>query len=63
MTPLQQEVVNRARERLKDKTWFRGLCLDGLWEDEDIQRDGVEAAATALAMETAMWDAPDFFNP
>ncbi|GIK44943.1 MAG: hypothetical protein LC131_06735 [Anaerolineae bacterium] len=63
LSNLQQQVVTRAREMIGQKPWFRGLNLGNLPEDRDIEQEGVENTAVSLAMETAFWDAPDFFNP
>ena len=63
LSKLQEQVVSRAKTIIGNKPWFRGLNLDGLWDDRSIEREGVQAAAQSLAMETAMWDADDFLNP
>lgn len=54
----QQEVVKRAKEILKDEPWFKGICLDHLPDDWDIERDGVEAVAQQLVLDTSYWDGP-----
>ena len=63
LSSLQEQVVKAAKEMIGDKHWYSGLNLDGLWDDRSIEREGVKAAAEALAMETAYWDADDFLNP
>lgn len=63
LTELQKQVFERAREQLKQKDWFRGVCMDDFPSDFDIQRDGVETSATHVMLATAYWDCPDPFNP
>lgn len=60
---LQNKVIMAAKELIGDKPWFCGLNFEALWDDQTIEKEGVQAAAQALAMETALWDADDFFNP
>ena len=62
LTDLQQEVVEKAKAQLKDEPWFRGLCLDELPWDKEIERDGVDACADQLVIDTAMWDDPNFLS-
>ena len=64
LTELQQQVFDRAYEILKDRPWFRGVCMDSFktLTDQDILREGVEEQAQDVAFETAMWDDPDFYN-
>lgn len=63
LTPLQQQVFDRAEAWLKDKPWYRGVSMNGFPSDADIVRDGVEDSAAQVMMDTAYWDAPDFMNP
>lgn len=62
MTTLQQQVINRAKAQLEHEPWFRGVCVDSLPRDFEIERDGVEEHASQLVIETAMWDDPNFLR-
>jgi len=55
VTKLQEEAVEAAALRLKNKKWFRGVCLDNLPDDEEIERD-FNAAVDKIIMETQMWE-------
>lgn len=59
MTALQQQVVKAARKKLEKKSWFRGVCLDNLPDDEYIRRHGFDNAVTDVVVETQLWDDPD----
>lgn len=56
-TKLQKSVVKSAANRMKHKSWFRGVCLDKLPEDEAIKKNYKEAVNT-LIYDTEYWDAP-----
>jgi hypothetical protein len=58
--PKQEAVLARAEEILKDKPWFRGICLDNFPDERDIEN--IEDAAFSVALETAMWDDHDFYS-
>jgi hypothetical protein len=55
MTEKQNQVVEAARERLKDRPWFKGICLDNLDTDEEIDKD-FEECVEALVTDTIYWD-------
>lgn len=56
MTELQSKVVDEAERQMKDKPWFRGVCLDKLKTDHEIERDGFDSAVDALTLDTWYWD-------
>lgn len=56
MTDLQQQVVDRAKRALENEKWFRGVCIDNLPKDSEIERDGVEESAQQLISDTYLWD-------
>lgn len=57
-TQKQQAVIEAAAAKLKKNSWFRGVCLDNLPSDEEIDREGFEEAVEALVLDTAFWDGP-----
>jgi hypothetical protein len=61
MTELQDKVFNAAKKRLEKFNWYKGICLNDFPNDSDIKED-FEDAVTQVMMETAYWDAPNFFN-
>jgi hypothetical protein len=56
LTEKQQRLIKRVKDELKDEPWFKGVCLDNLPEDLDIDRDGEEPWVTQLIMDTFYWD-------
>ena len=58
---VRERVVTAAHERMKSRSWFRGVCTDYL---DDFLRDcpegGFERAVDFVEMQTAYWDDPDF---
>lgn len=61
MKTKQQEAVNLAKEKLKDKPWFEGVCIDNLPTEEEC-KENLEDAVNSIVFETCMWDAPDFME-
>ena len=61
-SPQQKAVFDKALQELQKKEWFRGVCTDDFPNDLEIQED-FEGAVTRVVMNTAYYDAPDFFNP
>lgn len=62
MTELQQKVIDTVIQRLKHEPWFRGVCLDALPSDQEIEKD-FEEAVEQLILDTAYWDDPDVNYP
>ena len=62
LSPMQQKVVESAKSQLSGEPWFRGVCIDSLPRDREIERDGIEEHASQLVIETAMWDDPEFLR-
>jgi hypothetical protein len=62
LTENQNNVVNEARKRLKDKPWYRGICLDNVPTDSAIDAEGFEKAVQDVVLETSFWDNPSFFG-
>lgn len=61
---LQEQVIARARVLMTQFPWFKGgVCLDDLPTDEEIIQEGIEDGALRVVMDTAYWDAPNFFDP
>lgn len=58
LTDLQQKAVEAAKEILKDKPWFRGVCLDNLPTDKEIEQN-FDGAVASIVFETEYWDNPD----
>lgn len=61
-TELQKQVMELAKEKLSEKPWFSGICLDNIPCDLEIMNTGIEEAVDTIIFETAMWDDPDFFD-
>lgn len=61
LTESQQKVFNAAKKRLARKPWYRGVCCDDFPSDKEC-RENPEDAITAVEMQTALFDAPDFFS-
>ena len=56
LTPLQQ-VVFQARQILEKEPWFRGVCLDDLPTNAEIEAD-FDACVDRIVFATEMWDGP-----
>lgn len=61
LSDLQKKVFEEAKKRLIDKDWYSGVCLDNFPTDKAIKRSFEDAVCNVM-METAYWDAPNFFN-
>jgi len=61
LTPAQKNVFQEAVNRLKDKKWFDGVCMDNFPEDDDCKSD-FEDSVNSVMFETAMYDDPDFYK-
>lgn len=61
LTELQHKVFDAARASIKDKPWFRGVCLDRFPSDGQITAD-FQGAVDSVTMKTAMWDDPNFYR-
>lgn len=57
----QQKVFDSARQKLKDKKWFRGICLDNFPDEQDC-KDNFDDCVAQVCFETEMWDDPNFLN-
>ena len=61
MTELQEKVFNKAKENLQQYPWFSGICCDDMPSDDEI-KENFDSAVTTIEMNTAYWDAPNFFD-
>jgi len=62
LTKAQKDVMEKVRENLQDRPWFSGVCCDNFPTDK-VCRENFDEAVTQVEMETAYWDAPNFWNP
>ena len=53
----QQQIIDAARERMKDKPWFRGVCVNNLPSDPEIAKMGIPEAVDQLVDDTMTLDA------
>lgn len=61
ITKLQQKVIDAVKVRLEKYSWFKGVCLDRLPNDIDIEFD-FEDAVDMVAMDTEYWDNPNLLK-
>ena len=52
----KDQVCNLVESQIKDKSWYRGVCIDSIQDSFDAGRS-VEDAAESARSETYMWDA------
>ena len=52
----KERVVDAVKERLKDKPWYQGVCLDTI---KDFREDQFDEAVNSCTNETIYWDAPN----
>lgn len=59
-TELQNKVVKAAKERIKNKPWYKGICCDALdgMTDEVINDCGFNDCVGELVLDTMFWDCP-----
>jgi len=57
-TSKQRRVFEAAKTRLKEKSWYNGVCCDNFPTDKEIDKD-FEGAVKSVIMETEWWDAWD----
>ena len=62
LSELQLKVFEAVVEWGADKKWFRGVSMDDFPSDQEITED-FDGAVQQVCMNTAYYDAPDFFNP
>lgn len=62
LTDKQQSLVLKVTEELQHKPWFKGVCLDNLPTDKEIDRDGEDVWIAQLTLDTEYWDNPNIFN-
>lgn len=55
MTDAQIRVFNEAKRRLKNETWYRGVCCDNFPTHQECV-DDFEQAVRSVIGETALWD-------
>lgn len=57
-TQKQRQAIKLARDRLKNKLWYRGVCVDKLPQtDQEIDAlGGIEEVADMLVADTEHWD-------
>lgn len=58
LTPLQQQVFDKAKAWLEKEEWYTGVCMDNFPTDEEITKDGIDHAVERVYDETYMWDGP-----
>lgn len=61
-TEKQEKVIEAVKAWGADKKWFRGVCTSNMPGDAAIDED-FDGAVLQLCMETAYWDAPNFWKP
>lgn len=59
MTELQGKVIEAARRKIENKSWFQGVCLDELKNLNDvmIEEIGFDNAVEIVVSDTMAWDA------
>jgi hypothetical protein len=58
LTVLQSQAITLAEEWLKNRPWFKGICLDTLPKtDQKILELGMQAVVDRLVCDTCYWDA------
>jgi hypothetical protein len=62
LTDLQKEVVDQAYDRMRNKPWFSGVCLDIFGRgksydtDQKILEAGFENVVRDVIADTEYWD-------
>ncbi len=60
-TEKQQKVFDAAKNKLKDESWYSGICCDEFPEDEEIDKD-FDEAVNSVCFLTAFYDDPNFMR-
>ena len=58
LTTLQKEILEAAKDQLKNESWYRGICIDNIANDYEIIANR-KACIDALIFDTYYWDAPN----
>lgn len=58
LTDLEKEVFKLAKKMIESEPWYRGVCLDRLYEMDDayINKVGKHKAAQEIADDTQYWE-------
>jgi hypothetical protein len=57
----QEAVIEAAKVYLREKHWFRGVCIEDMPSDEAID-ENFKGCVDFVIFQTAMYDDPEFFK-